>query len=63
MVVSAAGSKAKMQIWDVGANAGVRKTFAQRLKEAGREVKMKEGGGVVGVASDDEDVSDGWEDE
>ncbi|KAL5504218.1 PWP1 [Sanghuangporus vaninii] len=54
LTVAAAGSKAKLQIWDVGANAGVRKAFAQKLKEAGREVRQKEGGGVIGVVSDDE---------
>ncbi|KAL5526494.1 PWP1 [Sanghuangporus sanghuang] len=54
LTVAAAGSKAKLQIWDVGANVGVRKAFAQKLKEAGREVRQKEGGGVIGVVSDDE---------
>ncbi|EJD06886.1 transducin family protein/WD-40 repeat family protein [Fomitiporia mediterranea MF3/22] len=62
LTIAAAGSKAKLQIWDVGANVGARKAFAQKLKEAGREVRQKEGGGVVGVVSDDEEVS-GDEDE
>lgn len=48
-----------MQIWDVGANTGVRKAFASKFAEAGRELREKErsSGGVVGVASDDEDDS------
>ena len=59
MTVAAAGSKAKLQIWDVGANAGARKAFTQKLKDAGRELKEKSGGDVIGVVSDDEDDSDG----
>ena len=49
-----------MQIWDVGANMGVRKVFASKLKEAGKELKEKEsaGDGVVGVISDGEEESD-----
>ena len=59
LTVAAAGSKAKLQIWDVGANAGVRKAFASKLSEAGRQLKEKEtsSGGVVGVVSDNEDDS------
>lgn len=59
LTVAAAGSKAKLQIWDVGANAGARKVFASKLAAAGREVKEKEGGGVVGVIDDDEEESEG----
>ncbi|KAF7336845.1 putative WD repeat-containing protein C17D11.16 [Mycena venus] len=51
LTLAAAGSKAKLQIWDVAANFGARKAFGAKLREAGR-------GGVVGVVSDDED-SDG----
>lgn len=63
LTVAAAGSKAKLQIWDVGANFGARKAFGAKLREAGREVKerqMKEGdsGGVIGVADDDEESGD-----
>ncbi|EIN09961.1 WD40 repeat-like protein [Punctularia strigosozonata HHB-11173 SS5] len=56
LTLAAAGSKAKLQIWDVGANFGVRKTFAQKLKQAGKELKEREksSGGVVGVEDDDE---------
>jgi periodic tryptophan protein 1 len=45
-----------LQIWDVGANFGVRKAFAQKLKQSGRELKEREksSGGVVGVEDDDE---------
>ncbi|THG93762.1 hypothetical protein EW145_g8285, partial [Phellinidium pouzarii] len=62
LTVAAAGSKARLQIWDVGANVGARKAFSEKLKEAGRELRAKESGGVIGVASDDEDDS-GDEDE
>lgn len=57
MTLAAAGSKAKLQIWDVGANAGARKVFASKLAAAGRELKEKASSGVVGVVSDDEDES------
>ena len=47
-------------MWDIGANAGARKAFLPKLKEAGREIKERQtsSGGVIGVASDDEDESD-----
>lgn len=49
-----------MQIWDVGANFGARKAFAGKLKAAGRELreKAKESGGIIGVASDNEESDD-----
>lgn len=55
LTVAAAGSKGKLQIWDIAANSGVRKSFAQKLREANRTVKEKQGDGLVGVASDDEE--------
>ncbi|CAA7266975.1 unnamed protein product [Cyclocybe aegerita] len=58
LTIAAAGSKAKLQIWDVGANFGVRKAFGAKLREAGRTLKEKEaheGGGVIGVVEDDDD--------
>ena len=60
LTVAAAGSKAKLQIWDVGANFGTRKAFASKLREAGRVLKEKETsqGGVIGVVSDDEESGD-----
>lgn len=63
LTLAAAGSKAKLQIWDVGATAGARKVLGPKLAEAGRVLKEKEGGGVVGAASDDEDSSGGEDDE
>lgn len=59
LTLAAAGSKAKLQIWDVGANAGARKVFASKLAAAGREVKEKEkaSGGVISIVDDDEDES------
>ncbi|KAF9243446.1 transductin family protein/WD-40 repeat family protein [Melanogaster broomeanus] len=59
LTIAAAGSKAKLQIWDVAANFGARKAFASKLAEAGKVVKEKEGGGLVGLVSDDEDSEDG----
>lgn len=58
LTLAAAGSKAKLQIWDVGANFGARKAFGTRLAEAGRALKEKKSGGVIGVADDDEDDGD-----
>lgn len=56
LIVAAGGSKAKLQIWDVGANFGARKAFGPKLKEAGKVLREKEEGqGVVGVASDGEE--------
>ncbi|KAJ7067208.1 WD40-repeat-containing domain protein [Mycena amicta] len=57
LTLAAAGSKAKLQIWDVGANQGARKAFGAKLREAGRVLREREGGhgGVVGVQSDDEE--------
>ncbi|KAI0648970.1 transducin family protein/WD-40 repeat family protein [Trametes meyenii] len=62
LTLAAAGSKAKLQIWDVGANANARKVLGPKVAEAGRVLKEKQGGGIISVASDDEDSS-GDEDE
>lgn len=61
LTIAAAGSAAKLQIWDLSANSGVRKAFGQRLKKAGRELKEEkksDSGGLIGVMSDDEDDED-----
>lgn len=61
LTLAAAGSKAKLQIWDVGANFGARKAFSSKLRDAGKALKEKaagEGGGVIGVQSDDEESAD-----
>jgi periodic tryptophan protein 1 len=58
LTIAAAGSKAKVQIWDVGANQGARKAFGKKLTQAGRTLREKQGGGVVGVVSDDEESGD-----
>jgi periodic tryptophan protein 1 len=60
LTLAAAGSKGKLQIWDVGTNFGARKAFDAKLAEAGRIIKDKEGGssGLVGVTSDNEDSAD-----
>jgi len=47
-----------MQIWDVGANFGARKVFKSRLAEAGRTLREKTTGGVIGVVDDEEDSDD-----
>ncbi|THH15341.1 hypothetical protein EW146_g5125 [Bondarzewia mesenterica] len=57
LTLAAAGSKAKLQVWDVGANFGARKAFGAKLAEAGRMLKEKSTGGVIGVVDDDDDVS------
>lgn len=62
LTIAAAGSKAKMQIWDVGANFGARKAFGPKLLAAGRALKEKEGGGIVSVQSDDEGSEAGDDD-
>ncbi|KAH9481300.1 putative WD repeat-containing protein C17D11.16 [Psilocybe cubensis] len=64
LTLAAAGSKAKLQIWDVGSTFGARKAFGAKLRAAGKELKEKEEGkgGVIGVQSDDEE-SDADEDE
>ncbi|KZV96541.1 transducin family protein/WD-40 repeat family protein [Exidia glandulosa HHB12029] len=64
LVLAAAGSKAKLQVWDVAANSGARKVFESKLKAAGREVRDRGAGsgGVIGVASDGEDDDSGDED-
>lgn len=61
LTLAAAGSKAKLQIWDVGSNVGVRKAFDSKLREAGRALKEKEhgqGGGVIGVVDDEGESGD-----
>lgn len=55
LTLAAAGSKAKVQIWDVAANQGARNAFGKKLAQAGRTLREKEGGGVIGVISDDEE--------
>ena len=57
LTLAAAGSKARLQVWDIGANFGARKAFGAKLAEAGRILKEKTSGGVIGVVDDDEDVS------
>jgi periodic tryptophan protein 1 len=63
LTLAAAGSKAKLQIWDVGANFGARKVFGTRLAEAGRALKEKKSGGVISVADDEDDEGDDNDDE
>ena len=62
LTLAAAGSKAKLQIWDVGINVGARKAFGAKLREAGRVLQKKEAGeegGVIGVVNDDESDDSG----
>jgi periodic tryptophan protein 1 len=62
LTLAAAGSKAKLQIWDVGANFGARKVFGPKLAEAGKALREKEAGrDIIGVVSDDEE--DGRDDD
>jgi len=59
LTLAAAGSKAKLQLWDLGTNFGTRKAFATKLKESGKILKEKEAkeghGGIIGVQDDDEE--------
>ena len=60
LTIAAAGSLGKMQVWDVGSNNSVRKTFSDRLPQ--REWREKENGGVVGLVNDaGDDTDDGEE--
>ena len=63
LTIAAAGSKARLQIWDVGANAGARKAFASKLSGAGKVLKEKSGAGVVGLVNDDEESDSGGEED
>ena len=65
LTLAAAGSKAKLQVWEVGANAGARKALGSKVAAAGRTVRERQTGGVIGVASDNEDSSgdEGGDDE
>ncbi|KAH7913515.1 transductin family protein/WD-40 repeat family protein [Hygrophoropsis aurantiaca] len=63
LTIAAAGSKAKLQIWDVGANFGARKAFSSKLAGAGRVLREKEGGGLVGLRNDEEESGEEDEDE
>ena len=53
LVLAAGGSKAKLQVWDIGTNANVRNTFAGRINNYQERQRKNEG--VVGVQSDDEE--------
>lgn len=56
LTVAAGGSKARLQIWDVAANAGARKAFGAKLRDAGKVLREKQAeGGVVGLVSDGEE--------
>ncbi|KAH9052929.1 hypothetical protein EDB83DRAFT_2394895 [Lactarius deliciosus] len=48
LTLVAVGLKTKLQIWDVGANS----------VEAGRKLRERTTGGVIGVAEDEEDSDD-----
>ena len=63
LTLAAAGSKGILQVWDAGVNGGVRKTFGEKLKAAGRELKERTGDGIVRMENDDEDEGSEWEDE
>ncbi|KAJ3792560.1 WD40-repeat-containing domain protein [Lentinula aff. detonsa] len=60
LTVAAGGSKAKLQIWDVGSNAAARKALGGKLREAGKVLSERNTGegGVVGLVSDGEESDD-----
>lgn len=59
LTVAGGGSKATLQVWDVSVNPGARKAFGERIRQLGRELKEKQGGGVIvnnaGDMGDDSD--------
>ncbi|KZV60912.1 WD40 repeat-like protein [Peniophora sp. CONT] len=65
LTLAAAGSKARLQIWDVGANAGARKAFAPKLSAMGRALRERErsNAGVIGVVDDAESSDEGGDEE
>ena len=58
LTLAAGGSAGKLHVWDIGANQSVRKTLGAKIAEAGKTLREKAGGGVVGVADDGEGDSD-----
>ncbi|KAJ3968371.1 WD40-repeat-containing domain protein [Lentinula raphanica] len=64
LTIAAGGSKGKLQIWDVGSNAGARKALGRKLREGGfGEEKGKGGRDVIGLVSDGEESEDGNDDD
>lgn len=57
LTLAAGGSKSQLQLWDISANAGVRKTFSNKLADTSIIFKEKGNGGVIGVVDDDDDES------
>ncbi|KAG9031133.1 hypothetical protein FRB95_003107 [Tulasnella sp. JGI-2019a] len=53
LTLAAAGSQARLQIWDVASNAAARKVFGDKLPQ--RPWKERGNGGLVGVVDDDDD--------
>ncbi|KAJ9122496.1 hypothetical protein QFC22_001924 [Naganishia vaughanmartiniae] len=59
LTLAAAGSHARLQIWDTGSNAGVRQAFGQRLRQAGKELReAKKGAGIIGIVDEEEQSDD-----
>ncbi|KAG8864785.1 hypothetical protein FRB96_003371 [Tulasnella sp. 330] len=57
LTLAAAGSQARLQIWDVASNAAARKVFGDKLPQ--RSWKERSNGGLVGMVDDDDgDESD-----
>lgn len=58
LTLAAAGSAAKVQIWDIGSNNSARSVFGPKLRAAGTELRERAAGGnggLIGVEDDDED--------
>lgn len=56
LVLAAAGSKAKMQVWDIGTNPGARSAFAGRINDFKPRERSNEG--IIGVEDDNEDENE-----
>ncbi len=57
LTLAAAGSQAKLQLWDVSTNSGARQAFGPRLRQVGKELAeaKKNSVGVIGVLDEEEE--------
>lgn len=59
LTLAAAGSYARLQIWDTASNAGIRQAFGPRLRQAGKELReAKKNAGIIGIVDEEEQSDD-----
>ncbi|GHJ87398.1 hypothetical protein NliqN6_3800 [Naganishia liquefaciens] len=59
LTLAAAGSHARLQIWDTASNAGIRQAFGPRLRQTGKELReAKKNAGIIGIVDDEEQSDD-----